>query len=150
MANDMQTTVVGNLCDDPELKFLENGSAVANFTVASTLRVYDKVKEEWADGETMFLRCHVWNVQAENLGDSLVKGSRVVAYGSLRQTRWESKNGEKHVTFEMNIDEIGASLKFRAVKIVTTQRVTAPEPKPEEEVAPPVKPAKKTRKAKTA
>jgi len=150
MANDMQTTVTGNLCDDPELKFLENGTAVCNFTVASTLRVYDKVKEEWADGETMFLRCHVWNTMAENMADSLVKGSRVVAHGTLRQTKWESKNGEKHVTFEMNVDEVGASLKFRAVKIIAAQRVTAPEPEVEAEVVAPVKTTKKGRKAKEA
>lgn len=104
-------TIVGNICDEPTLRFMPNGDAVANFTVASTPRTFDKQSQEWKDGEALFLRCNVWRSTAENVAESLAKGSRVILTGCLKQRSFESK-GEKRTVIELEVDEIGPSLKF--------------------------------------
>ena len=124
MANETQLTVVGNLTADPDLRFTPSGAAVANFNIASTPRVYDSATSEWKDGATMFIRCNVWNAMAENAAESLQKGSRVVVVGTLHQTEWKTKDGEKRTSLEMTIDEMGASLKFYTVKITKIDRTT--------------------------
>lgn len=113
MANDTIITVIGNLAGDPELRFTPSGAGVANFTVASTPRVFDKASNEWKDGETLWMRCSVWRKQAENVAESLVKGDRVVVSGRLVQRTYE-KDGEKRTSYEMQVEEVGASLLFRS------------------------------------
>lgn len=122
MANDTTITVVGNLTSDPELRFTPSGSAVANFTLASTPKTFDRQKNEFVDGETLFLRSSVWREMAENVAESLTKGMRVVAQGRLKSRSYETKEGEKRTVIEFEIDEIGPSLRFANAKVNRTQR----------------------------
>ena len=117
MANDTVITVVGNLTADPELRFTQNGVAVANFTIASTPRTYDRASNEWKDGEPLFLRASVWREFAEHVAGSLTKGARVIATGRLRQRSYETKEGEKRTSIELEIDEIGPSLRYATASI---------------------------------
>jgi single-strand DNA-binding protein len=119
---DNTMTLVGNLTDEPEMRFTSTGTAVANFTIASTSRVFDKEAREWRDGDTLFLRCTVWQQSAENLADSLTKGTRVIVSGRLRQRSFETREGEKRTTVELQVDEIGVSLRYATVQITKTNR----------------------------
>ena len=122
MAGDTQITVVGNLVDDPELRFTPSGAAVANFRIASTPRTFDKQTNEWKDGEALFLSCSVWRQAAENVAESLQKGMRVVVQGNLRSRQYETREGEKRTVFEIQVDEVGPSLKYATAKVTRTQR----------------------------
>jgi single-strand DNA-binding protein len=117
MANDTVITVVGNLTADPELRYTQNGVAVANFTIASTPRTVDRASNEWKDGEALFLRASVWREFAEHVASSLTKGSRVVATGRLRQRSFETKEGEKRTSIELEVDEIGPSLRYATAAV---------------------------------
>ncbi|MEQ7008416.1 single-stranded DNA-binding protein [Actinopolymorpha sp. B17G11] len=122
MAGDTVITVVGNLTNDPELRFTPSGAGVANFTVASTPRSFDKQANEWKDGETLFLRCNVWRQAAENVAESLQKGTRVIVQGRLKQRSYETKEGEKRTVYELEVDEVGPSLRSATVKVNKTTR----------------------------
>jgi single-strand DNA-binding protein len=122
MAGDTVITVVGNLTDDPELRFTPSGAAVANFTVASTPRFLDKQTNEWKDGDALFLRCNIWRQAAENCAESLQRGMRVVVQGRLKQRSYETKEGEKRTVYELEVDEIGPSLRYATAKVVKGQR----------------------------
>ncbi len=122
MAGETVITVVGNLTDDPELRFTPSGAAVANFTVASTPRTLNKQTNEWEDGEAMFLRCSVWRQSAENVAESLQKGARVIVNGRMRARTWETREGEKRTSFEVDVDEIGPSLKWATAKVARAGR----------------------------
>jgi single-strand DNA-binding protein len=117
MAGETIITVVGNLTGDPELRYTQNGLAVANLTIASTPRSFDKNTNEWKDGDTLFLRASVWREFAEHVAGSLVKGARVVAQGRLVQRSYETKEGEKRTSFELEIDEIGPSLRYATASV---------------------------------
>lgn len=117
MANDTIITVIGNLTADPELRFTQNGVAVANFTIASTPRTFDRASNEWKDGEPLFLRASVWREFAEHVAGSLTKGARVIATGRLRQRSYETKEGEKRTSIELEVDEIGPSLRYATASI---------------------------------
>jgi single-strand DNA-binding protein len=119
---DNTVTVMGNLTTDPELRFTSTGTAVTNFTVASSPRVFDKESSQWRDGDTLFLRCTVWQQAAENVADSLTKGARVIVSGRLRQHSFETNQGDKRTSIELQVDEIGASLRHTAVQITKTTR----------------------------
>lgn len=121
MAGETSITVVGNLTGDPELRFTPAGAAVANFTIAATPRTFDKNANEWKDGETLFLRCNVWREAAENVAESLTKGTRVIAQGNLKQRSYETKEGEKRTIFELEVQEIGPSLKYASAKVTRAQ-----------------------------
>ena len=121
MAGDTQITVVGNLTGDPELRFIQSGAAVVNFTVASTPRTFDRQANEWKDGETLFMRCSLWREAAENVAESLTKGMRVIVTGRLVSRSWEA-NGEKRTVTEMQVDEVGPSLRYATAKVTRTQR----------------------------
>jgi single-strand DNA-binding protein len=121
MAGDTTITVVGNLTADPELRFIQSGAAVVNFTVASTPRTLDRATNEWKDGETLFLRCSLWREAAENVAESLTKGMRVIVSGRLVQRSFET-NGEKRTVVELQVDEVGPSLRYATAKITRTQR----------------------------
>jgi len=121
MAGETTITLIGNLTNDPELRFTPAGAAVANFTIASTPRTFDKNSNEWKDGETLFLRSSVWREAAENVAESLTKGMRVIASGVLKQRSYE-KDGEKRTVIEFEVDEIGPSLKYANAKVNRTQR----------------------------
>src|SRR3954470_1173251 len=122
MAGDTQITVVGNLVDDPELRFTPSGAAVANFRIASTPRTFDRQANEWKDGEALFLSCSVWRQAAENVAESLQKGMRVVVQGNLRSRQYETREGEKRTVFEIQVDEVGPSLRYATAKVTRTQR----------------------------
>ncbi len=122
MAGETVITVVGNLTDDPELRFTPSGAAVANFTVASTPRTLNKQTNEWEDGEAMFLRCSIWRQAAENVAESLQKGARVLIQGRMRARSWEDREGNKRTNFEIDVDEIGPSLRFATAKVVRAGR----------------------------
>ncbi len=122
MAGETIITVVGNLTDDPELRFTPSGAAVANFTVASTPRTLNKQTNEWEDGEAMFLRCSVWRQAAENVAESLQKGARVLVQGRMRARSWEDRDGNKRTNFEIDVDEIGPSLRWATAKVVRAGR----------------------------
>src|SRR4051794_38638173 len=122
MAGETLITVVGNLTDDPELRFTPSGAAVANFTVASTPRNFDKNSNEWVDGEAMFLRCSIWRQAAENVAESLQRGMRVVVHGRLKARSYETREGEKRTVFEIDVEQIGPSLKFATAKVNRTSR----------------------------
>jgi single-strand DNA-binding protein len=122
VAGDTVITVVGNLTADPELRFTPSGAAVANFTVASTPRTFDKNSNEWKDGEALFLRCSIWRQAAENVAESLQKGMAVIVQGRLKQRSYDTKEGEKRTVYELDVDEIGPSLKWATAKINRTQR----------------------------
>jgi single-strand DNA-binding protein len=121
MANETTITVIGNLTNDPELRFTPAGSAVANFTIASTPQTFDKTQQKFVDGETLFLRASVWRETAENVAESLTKGMRVIASGFLKSRSYE-KDGEKRTVIEFEVQEIGPSLKFANAKVNRTQR----------------------------
>ncbi len=116
MAGETTITVIGNVTADPELRFTTSGAPVANFTVASTPRSFDKATGEWKDGETLFLRCSVWRDQAENVAESLVRGSRVTVTGALKQRSYE-KDGVNHTVIELDAEEVSASLKYATAKL---------------------------------
>ncbi|MGH3960921.1 single-stranded DNA-binding protein [Mycobacterium sp.] len=122
MAGDTTITVVGNLTADPELRFTPSGAAVANFTVASTPRIYDRQNGEWKDGEALFLRCNIWREAAENVAESLTRGSRVIVSGRLKQRSFETREGEKRTVFEVEVDEIGPSLRYATAKVNKASR----------------------------
>jgi len=122
MAGETVITVVGNLTNDPELKFTPSGAAVANFTVASTPRTFDRQTNEWKDGEPLFIRCDAWRQMAENVAESLQKGARVVVTGSLRVRNFERQDGSKGTSVEMNVDEVGPSLKWATAKVTKASR----------------------------
>lgn len=117
MAGDTQITLVGNVVDDVALRFTPSGAAVANLTVASTPRFFDKATNEWKDGTTLFLRCSVWRQTAENVAESLRRGTRVVVQGRLVQRSFETKEGEKRTVYEVEADEVAVSLKFATVAV---------------------------------
>ena len=117
MANETVVTVIGNLTSDPELRYTQSGLAVANFTIASTPRTFDKASNEWKDGDALFLRASVWREFAEHVAGSLTKGARVIASGRLRQRSYETKEGEKRTSMELEIDEIGPSLKYATASL---------------------------------
>jgi len=121
MAGETTLTIIGNLTVDPELRFTPAGAAVANFTIASTPRTFDRNSNEWKDGETLFLRSSVWREAAENVAETLTKGMRVIASGVLKQRSYE-KDGEKRTVYEFDVDEIGPSLKYANAKVNRTQR----------------------------
>jgi single-strand DNA-binding protein len=122
MAGDTIITVVGNLTADPELRFTPSGAAVANFTVASTPRAFDRQTNEWKDGEALFMRCNVWRQAAENVAESLTRGARVVVTGRLKQRSYETKEGEKRTVVELEVDEIGPSLRYATAKVNKVSR----------------------------
>lgn len=119
--NETIITVVGNLTADPELRYTQNGLAVANFTIASTPRTFDRQANEWKDGEALFLRASVWREFAEHVASSLTKGSRVIAQGRLKQRSYETKEGEKRTSIELEVDEIGPSLRYATATVVRQQ-----------------------------
>jgi len=121
MAGETVITVVGNLTSDPELRYTQNGLAVANFTIASTPRTLDRASNEWKDGEALFLRASVWREFAEHVAGSLTKGARVIATGRLRQRSYETKEGEKRTSIELEVDEIGPSLRYATASIQRAQ-----------------------------
>ena len=122
MAGDTVITVVGNLTGDPELRFTPSGAAVANFTVASTPRAFDRQSNEWKDQETLFMRCSVWREAAENIAESLQRGNRVIVTGRLKSRSYETKEGEKRTVMELEVDEVGPSLRYATAKVNRTQR----------------------------
>jgi single-strand DNA-binding protein len=122
MAGETVITVIGNLTGDPELRFTPKGDAVANFTVASTPRTFDRQSQEWRDGDALFLRCSVWREQAENVAESLSKGARVVVVGRLQQRSFETREGEKRTVVELQVDEVAPSLRFAQAQIRRTTR----------------------------
>src|SRR5258708_2099075 len=122
MAGETVITVVGNLTDDPELRFTPSGAAVASFTVASTPRTFDKNSNEWKDGDALFLRCSIWRQAAENVAESLTKGMRVVVQGRLRQRSYETREGENRTVVELDVEEVGPSLKYATAKVTKAAR----------------------------
>ncbi|MEP9395132.1 MULTISPECIES: single-stranded DNA-binding protein [Gordonia] len=122
MAGDTVITVVGNLTADPELRFTPAGAAVASFTVASTPRTFDRQSNEWKDGEALFLRCSIWRDAAENVTESLTKGTRVIVQGRLKQRSYETREGEKRTVVELDVEEIGPSLKFATARVNRASR----------------------------
>jgi single-strand DNA-binding protein len=122
VAGDTNITVVGNLTADPELRFTPSGAAVANFTVASTPRIYDRQSGEWKDGEALFLRCNIWREAAENVAESLTRGARVIVSGRLKQRSFETREGEKRTVVEVEVDEIGPSLRYATAKVNKASR----------------------------
>lgn len=122
MAGETVITVVGNLVDDPELRFTPSGAAVANFRVASTPRTFDRQTNEWKDGEALFLSCSVWRQAAENVAESLTKGMRVVVQGRLKQRSYEDREGQRRTVVELEVEEVGPSLKYATAKVARVQR----------------------------
>ncbi|NDL57856.1 single-stranded DNA-binding protein [Phytoactinopolyspora mesophila] len=122
MAGETVITIIGNLTDDPELRFTPSGAAVANFTVASTPRTFNRQTNAWEDGETLFMRCSVWRQVAENAAESLQRGMRVIVSGRLKQRSFETREGEKRTVVELDVDEVGPSLRYATAKVTKTQR----------------------------
>jgi single-strand DNA-binding protein len=122
MAGETVITIIGNLVDDPELRFTPSGAAVANFRVASTPRTFDRQAGEWKDGETLFLSCSVWRQAAENVAESLQRGMKVIVQGRLKQRSFETREGEKRTVFEIDVDEVGPSLRNATAKVTKTTR----------------------------
>jgi single-strand DNA-binding protein len=122
MAGDTTLTVIGNLTADPELRFTPSGAAVASFTVASTPRTFDRQSGEWKDGEALFLRCNIWRQAAENVAESLTRGARVIVNGRLKQRSFETREGEKRTVVELDVDEIGPSLRYATAKVNKVNR----------------------------
>ncbi|MBN9098952.1 MAG: single-stranded DNA-binding protein [Pseudonocardia sp.] len=122
MAGETVITVVGNLTADPELRFTPSGAAVANFTVAATPRIFDRQSGEWKDGEALFMRCNVWRQAAENVAETLTRGMRVMATGRLKQRSFETREGEKRTVVELEVDEVGPSLKYATAKVNKVSR----------------------------
>src|SRR4051812_33655010 len=121
-AGDTVITLVGNLVDDPELRFTPSGAAVAKFRIASTPRFMDRATNEWKDGESLFLTCNVWRQAAENVAESLQRGMRVIVQGRLKQRSYETKEGEKRTVYEVEVDELGPSLRNATAKVNKTSR----------------------------
>lgn len=117
MAGETQLTLVGNLVDDPELRFTNSGAAVTNFRVASTPRTFDRASGEWRDGESMFLSCTVWKQYAENVAETLQRGMRVIVQGRLKQRSYETREGEKRTVFEIDVEEVGPALRYATAKV---------------------------------
>ncbi|MEW2503049.1 single-stranded DNA-binding protein [Amycolatopsis sp. NPDC047767] len=126
MAGDTVVTIVGNLTSDPELRFTPSGAAVANFTVASTPRTFDRATGEWKDGEALFLRCSLWRQPAENAAESLTRGARVIVQGRLTQRSYDTKEGERRTVVELQVDEIGPSLRYATAKVNRANRSGPP------------------------
>ncbi|KRE63599.1 single-stranded DNA-binding protein [Nostocoides sp. Soil756] len=122
MAGDTTITIVGNLTADPELRFTPSGAAVANFTVASTPRQFDRQSNEWKDGETLFMRCSIWRDAAENVAESMHRGTRVIVTGRLKSRSYETKEGEKRTVIELEVDEVGPSLRYASAKVTKAER----------------------------
>jgi len=122
MAGETVITVVGNLVDDPELRFTPSGAAVANFRVASTPRTYDRQAGDWKDGDSLFLSCSIWRQAAENVAESLQRGMRVIVSGRLKQRSYETRDGEKRTVFEVDVDEVGPSLRNATAKVTKASR----------------------------
>ena len=122
MAGETVITLVGNLVDDPELRFTPSGAAVAKFRLASTPRTYDRTSGEWKDGESLFLTCNVWRQAAENVAESLQRGMRVIVQGRLKQRSYETREGEKRTVYEVDVDEVGPSLKSATARVNKTAR----------------------------
>jgi len=122
VAGETTITVVGNLTADPELRFIPSGAAVANFTVASTPRTFDRQTNEWKDGDALFLRCNIWREAAENVAESLTRGMRVIVTGRLRQRSFETREGEKRTVVELEVDEVGPSLRYANAKVNKVSR----------------------------
>lgn len=120
MAGETTITLVGNLTADPELRFTPSGAAVANFTVASTPRTFDRQTNEWRDGDAMFINCAVWRQYAENVAESLQKGMRVIVQGRLKSRSYETREGERRTVFEIDVDEIGPVLRYATAKVTRT------------------------------
>ena len=147
MAGETVITVVGNLTADPELRFTPSGAAVANFTVASTPRTFDRQSGEWKDGEALFLRCNVWRQPAENVAESLTRGMRVMVSGRLRQRSFETREGEKRTVVELEVDEVGPSLRYATAKVNKVSRGgPAAEPAPVAGTPPPDRPDRRLRR----
>ena len=121
-AGDTTITIVGNLVGDPELRYTPTGQAVANFRIASTPRFMDRTTNEWKDGDSLFLSCNVWRQAAENVAESLQRGMRVIVQGRLRQRSYETKEGEKRTVYEVEVDEVGPSLRNASAKVTKSQR----------------------------
>ena len=122
MAGETVITVVGNLTDDPELRFTPSGAAVAKFRIASTPRTLDRQTNEWKDGEPLFLACNIWRDAAEHVAESLQRGARVIVQGRLRQRSYETREGEKRTVYELEVDEIGPSLRYATAKVQRMNR----------------------------
>ena len=120
MAGETVITLIGNLTADPELRFTPSGAAVANFTVASTPRTFDRQSNEWRDGDAMFINCAVWRQAAENVAESLQKGMRVIVQGRLKSRSYETREGERRTVFEIDVDEIGPALRYATAKVTRT------------------------------
>ena len=125
MAGDTIITIIGNCVAEPELRFTPSGAAVANFTVASTPRTFDKQSNEWKDGETLFMRCSVWREAAEHVAESLQRGSRVIVTGRLKSRSYDTKEGEKRTVVELEVDEVGPSLRYATAKVTRAQRANS-------------------------
>jgi single-strand DNA-binding protein len=128
MSGETLITVIGNLTGDPELRFTPSGAAVANFTIASTPRKFDRQANEWKDGDTLFMRCSVWRDAAENVAETLTRGMRVIAQGNLIMRSYETKEGEKRTSTELDVQEIGPSLRYASAKVNRTERTNAQQP----------------------
>src|ERR1051326_1633441 len=122
MAGETVITVVGNLTDDPDLRFTPSGAPVASFTLAPTPRTFDRNTNEWKDGDALFLRCSIWRQAAENVAESLTKGMRVVVQGRLKQRSYETREGEKRTVVELDVEEVGPSLKYATAKVTKASR----------------------------
>ncbi|WP_405143836.1 single-stranded DNA-binding protein [Sphaerisporangium sp. NBC_01403] len=122
MSGETTITIIGNLTGDPELRFTQNGTAVAGFTIASSSRTYNKRLEQWEDGEPLFLRCSAWREMAEHVCESLTRGTRVIASGRLRMRTYDTKEGERRTVYEITVDEVGPSLRFATAQVKKTGR----------------------------
>ncbi|MBA3309499.1 MAG: single-stranded DNA-binding protein [Nocardioidaceae bacterium] len=122
MAGETTITIIGNLVDDPDLRFTPSGAAVANFRIASTPRTFDRQNNEWRDGETLFMTCSVWRQAAENAAESLQRGMRVIVTGRLKSRSFETREGEKRTVFEIDVDEVGPSLRSATAKVTKASR----------------------------
>ena len=125
MTGETTVTVVGNLTADPDLRFTASGVAVAGFTVASTPRVFDRASGEWKDGDTLFLRCTLWRQPAENTAETLTKGTRVIVTGRLKQRTYDTRDGEKRTVTEIDVDDIGPSLRYATAKVIRTPKTVS-------------------------
>ena len=131
MANENSITLIGNLTGDPELRFAQSGAAVANFTIASTPRAFDKTSNEWKDGDTMFLNCSIWRQAAEHVAESLTKGTRVIVQGRLKSRSYETREGEKRTVFEIDVEEVGPSLTWATARVTRNDRSGAGQSRPQ-------------------
>lgn len=137
MANETKITVVGNLTADPDLRYTQGGLPVANFTIASTPRTFDRQSNEWKDGEALFLRASVWREYAEHVAGSLFKGTRVIATGSLKQRSYETKEGEKRTSIELEVDEVGPALRYAIAQVTRSNGQKPVQPSQQEQWAEP-------------